>query len=126
AVDLALVGLLFYFFLRLIEGTRAVQLLRGMVLIILAAAIISLLSPFPVLNFIIRTAMPALIVAIPVIFQPELRRSLERLGRTPRLVKRPLERPMPGSSRALMEIMSACERLSDRRYGGLIVIEGAT
>ena len=126
AIDLALVALLFYGFLRLIEGTRAVQLLRGMVLIILLAAIISVISPLPVLNFIIRTAMPALIVAIPVIFQPELRRAFERLGRTPRLVKRPLERPMPGPSRALLEIMAAAERLSDRRYGGLVVIEGAT
>jgi diadenylate cyclase len=126
AMDLAIVALLFYLFLRLIEGTRAVQLLRGMILLVLAAALISQFSPFPVLNFIIRTAMPALVVAIPVIFQPELRRALERLGRTPRLVKRPLERPMPGTSRALMELMAAAERLSDRRYGGLIVVEGAT
>jgi diadenylate cyclase len=126
AVDLALVALLFYLFLRLIEGTRAVQLLRGMVVLVVAAAVISSFSPFPVLNFIIRTAMPALVVAIPVIFQPELRRALERLGRTPRLVKRQLDRPMPGTSRALMEIISATERLADRRYGALVVVEGAT
>jgi diadenylate cyclase len=126
AVDLALVALLFYLFLRLIEGTRAVQLLRGMVVLVVLAALISSFSPFPVLNFIIRAAMPALVVAIPVIFQPELRRALERVGRTPRLVKRQIDRPMPGTSRALMEAMSAAERLSDRRYGGLIVMEGAT
>lgn len=126
AVDLALVGLLFYLFLRFIEGTRAVQLLRGMVVLVVAAAVISSFSPFPVLNFIIRMAMPALVVAIPVIFQPELRRALERLGRTPRLVKRQIDRPMPGTSRALEETILACERLSNRRYGGLIVIEGAT
>ncbi|HLG71629.1 MAG TPA: diadenylate cyclase CdaA [Chloroflexota bacterium] len=126
AVDLILVGLLFYGFLRLIEGTRAVQLLRGMIILVVAAAAISTFSPFPVLNFIIRTAMPALVVAIPVIFQPELRRALERVGRTPRLVKRQIDRPMPGTSRALEEIISAIERLSNRRYGGLIVVEGAT
>lgn len=126
ALDLALVALLFYLFLRLIEGTRAVQLLRGMVMLVVAAAVISSFSPFPVLNFIIRTAMPALVVAIPVIFQPELRRALERLGRTPRLVKRQIDRPMPGTSRALSEIISAAERLSSRRYGALVVVEGAT
>ncbi|HEX6513290.1 MAG TPA: diadenylate cyclase CdaA [Chloroflexota bacterium] len=126
AVDLALVALLFYLFLRLIEGTRAVQLLRGMILLIVAFAAISTLSPFPVLNFIIRSALPALVVAIPVIFQPELRRALERLGRTPRLVKQQIDRPLPGASRALMEIMAAAERLADRRYGALIVVEGAT
>ena len=65
-------------------------------------------------------------MAIPVIFQPELRRALERLGRTPRLVKQQIDRPMPGTSRALTEIISAAERLADRRYGGLIVVEGAT
>jgi len=59
-IDLALVALLFYLFLRLIEGTRAVQLLRGMIVLVVAAAVISSFSPFPVLNFIIRTAMPAL------------------------------------------------------------------
>jgi diadenylate cyclase len=117
---------LFYLFLRLIEGTRAVQLLRGMILLVVAAALISSFSPFPVLNWIIRSVLPALVIAIPVIFQPELRRALERLGRTPRLVKRQIDRPLPGTSRSLMEIMSAAERLSDRRYGGLMVIEGAT
>ncbi len=126
ALDLTLVALLFYLFLRLIEGTRAVQLLRGMVVLVVVAGLISSFSPFPVLNFIIRTAMPALVVAIPVIFQPELRRALERLGRTPSVVKRQIDRPMPGTSRALMEVMSAAERLSGRRYGGLIVVEGAT
>ena len=126
AVDLALVASLAYLFLRLIEGTRAVQLLRGMILLIVVAALTSLFSPFPVLNWIIRESFPALVVAIPVIFQPELRRALERLGRTPRVVKRQIDKPLPGTSRALMEIMSACERLSDRRYGGLFVVEGAT
>lgn len=126
AIDLALVALLFYLFLRLIEGTRAVQLLRGMIVLVVAAAVISAFSPFTVLNFIIRTSLPALVVAIPVIFQPELRRALERLGRTPRLVKRQIDRPMPGASRALAEIISAAERLADRRYGGLVVVEGAT
>lgn len=126
AIDLALVALLFYLFLRLIEGTRAVQLLRGMVVLVVAAAVISSFSPFTVLNFIIRASLPALVVAIPVIFQPELRRALERLGRTPRLVKRQIDRPLPGTSRALAEMTSAAERLADRRYGGLMVLEGAT
>jgi diadenylate cyclase len=126
AIDLVLVALLFYGLLRLIEGTRAVALLRGIIILVIAAAAISLFSPFPVLNAIIRTALPALVVAIPVIFQPELRRALERLGRTPRLVKRPLDPQFPAMSRTLTEIMAAVGRLSDRRYGGLIVVAGAT
>ena len=126
AVDLTLVALLAYLFLRLIEGTRAVQLLRGIILLVVAAALISIFSPFPVLNWIIRATMPALVVAIPVIFQPELRRALERLGRTPRVVKRQIDRPLPSTSRGLVEVMAAAERLSDRRYGGLIVVEAAT
>lgn len=126
AVDLTLVALLFYLLLRLIEGTRAVQLLRGMLVLIIAAAGISSFSPFPVLNAILHTALPALVVAIPVIFQPELRRALERLGRTPRLVKRPLDPQWPGMSRTLSEILAAVGRLSDRRYGGLVVVAGAT
>jgi len=126
AVDLALVAALFYLFLRLIEGTRAVQLLRGMIVLIVAAALISSFSPFPVLSWIIRQAIPALVVAIPVIFQPELRRALERLGRTPRVVQRPSDKPQPGASRGLTEITAAMERMAGRRYGALIVMEGAT
>src|SRR4051794_39183828 len=101
AIDLALVAGLVYLFIRLIEGTRAVQLLRGLILLIVTAGLVSLFSPFPVLNWIIRQTLPAFVVAIPVIFQPELRRTLERLGRTPRLVKNQIERPLPGASRAI-------------------------
>jgi diadenylate cyclase len=126
AIDLALVALLFYLLLRLIEGTRAVALLRGVITLVILAAAISAFSPFPVLNAIIRTALPALVIAIPVIFQPELRRALERLGRTPRLVKRPLDPQSPAMGRTLTEILAAVARLADRRYGALMVITGAT
>ncbi|MGH2365189.1 MAG: diadenylate cyclase CdaA [Chloroflexota bacterium] len=120
-IDLGLVALLTYGLLRLIEGTRAVQLLRGMILLIIAAALISLFSPFPVLNWIIRTVMPALVVAIPVIFQPELRRGLERLGRATQFTNLPIA-GRAGINRPLSEILAACQRLSDLHLGGLIAV----
>ncbi len=126
AADLILVALILYLFLRLIEGTRAVHLVRGILILVVLAALISTFSPFPVLNWIIRAVMPALVVAIPVIFQPELRRGLERLGRTPGLVNRPLSGHRPSLNRTLGEILAASERLSDRRYGGIVAMERTT
>lgn len=125
-IDVALVSLLVFAFLRLIEGTRAVQLVRGVVLLFSVATLISILSPFPVLDWIIRTGMPALIVAIPIIFQPELRRGLERLGRAPHVVN-PAHTAIPLKlSPALGQVVLACSLLSERHYGGLIVIERTT
>jgi diadenylate cyclase len=67
--------------------------------------------------------LPALLVAVPVIFQPELRRALEQLGRTSRYVQF-LRRDR--ASKVILSVANACLRLSQRRYGALIVFEQDT
>lgn len=59
-----------------------------MVLVVLVAFVVSQMLPFVGFRWLINTALPALLIAIPVIFQPELRRALERLGRTGSLLAR--------------------------------------
>jgi DNA integrity scanning protein DisA with diadenylate cyclase activity len=81
-VDILLVAIAFYLLFSLAQGTQAVQLLRGMILVILVAFVLSQILPFKGFSWLIENAFPALLIAIPVIFQPELRRALERLGRT--------------------------------------------
>jgi len=82
-IDILLVAMVFYWLLTLIQGTQAVQLLRGVlilaVLVAIAASAFTALSAF---SWLIDKVLPALLVAIPVIFQPELRRALHRVGRT--------------------------------------------
>ena len=65
-VDILLVAILFYLLLFLAQGTQAVQLLRGMVLVILVAFLASQMLPFRGFSWLIQTALPALLIAIPI------------------------------------------------------------
>lgn len=107
-----------------VSGTRAVQLLRGVIILIVLFALISAtfinLTAF---SWLIGVTLPAMLIAIPVIFQPELRRALEQLGRAGR-VFRMFRRNQP--SQLVLAVSNACLRLSQRRYGALIVIEQDT
>ncbi len=124
-IDILLVAAVFYALLRLIQGTQAVQLLRGILVIsVLAIIAASTFNTFIAFSWLVNKTLPALLVAIPVIFQPELRRALERLGRT---------RGIFVSSRHYSEIEIAIEAvskgamtLSELHHGALIVFERET
>lgn len=75
-VDLILVTAVFFALLSLVRGTQAVVLLRGMTLLIIVIALLTSLLPLPAFTWLLRTSLPALLVAIPVIFAPEIRRAL--------------------------------------------------
>ena len=123
-VDILLVAVLFYLLFFLAQGTQAVQLLRGMVLVILLAFLASQLLPFKGFSWLIETALPALLIAVPVIFQPELRRALERLGRTGRLLARWQQEE--AVEQVIEEVARATHRLANQRHGALIVFERET
>ncbi len=123
-VDILLVATVFYLVFSLARGTQAVPLLRGMVLVILVAFVVSQMLPFKGFSWLIRTALPALLIAIPVIFQPELRRALERLGRTGSLLAR--RRQEEKVEAMVDEIARAAHRLAGQRHGALIVLERET
>src|SRR3954462_14339982 len=81
-LDVAAVTLIFYWFLTVVQGTRAVQLVRGIIILWLGLALLSTVFKLTTLTWLIRNSSLAVLVAIPIIFQPELRRALEQLGRT--------------------------------------------
>ena len=87
-LDVALVTVVIYAALRLFRGTQAVQLLRGVLIVAIFIALLSLVADLPAFNWLLRNSVPMVLVAIPVIFQPELRRALERLGRSSPLLNR--------------------------------------
>lgn len=128
-VDIVAVTLLIYFLLVVIQGTRADQILIGIAVLILLSGLVQLLH-LEVLGWILQTTLPALLVAIPIIFQPELRRLLEQLGRTSTMIQRPLTVLTPHQNanplRTVDQICEATVRLAERRYGGLMVIERET
>jgi diadenylate cyclase len=123
-VDILLVTVVFYLLFSLAQGTQAVQLLRGMVLVILVLFLTSQVLPLQGFSWLVETALPALLIAIPVIFQPELRRALERLGRTGSLLLRVQQEEE--IERIIEEVTRAAHRLSSQRHGALIVFERET
>jgi diadenylate cyclase len=123
-VDILLVATAFYLLFSLAQGTQAVQLLRGMVLVILVAFVLSQILPFKGFSWLIENALPALLIAIPVVFQPELRRALERLGRTGSLLGR--RQREEEAAEMVAEVARAAHRLASQRHGALIVFERET
>lgn len=128
ALDILLVAMTFYWLLHLVRGTQAVPLLRGAVILILVMVLAANLLPFRAFGWLVKQGLPALLVAIPVILQPELRRGLERLGRT---VGNRGAYWGPGSrelttSDVVREVAAACESLSERQHGALILFERST
>ena len=122
-LDILLVTLIFYGLLMLIRGTQADQLVRGVLIVILASAAIGSFLDLTIFNWLLQNTIPALLIAIPVIFQPELRRALEQLGRT----RLPIPHPRTSNVQRLAEeVGHACALLAERGYGGLIVIERST
>jgi diadenylate cyclase len=124
-IDILLVALTFFLVLRLIQGTQAVQVLRGVliisVLVVIAASALNTLTAF---SWLVGKALPALLVSIPIIFQPELRRALERLGRTSKLLASPRQHT---NTEAAIEIVSrAAVLLAQVQHGALIVFERDT
>ncbi|MFZ8814279.1 MAG: diadenylate cyclase CdaA [Thermus aquaticus] len=115
-LDILLVTALFYSLWRLIVGTRALNLVRGLLVYLLVWFLANLLG-LATLSWILGNAATLGAFALIVVFQPELRGLLERLGRPqgPR-----------ATSLALEELLLGVARLAERRYGALIALERRT
>jgi diadenylate cyclase len=123
--DILLVTLAVFAVLYLVRTTQAVPLLRGVILLIASIGLLTNVFQLRAFSWLLRQAIPALLVAIPVIFQPELRRALERVGRVSALFT------TGGGERdgieALIETtVLACRNLTARRHGALIILERET
>jgi diadenylate cyclase len=125
ALDILLVAFIFFWFLYLVRGTRAVPLLRGVIFLIIVVTLLSSLTRLRAFGWLTQRALPALLVAIPVVFQQELRRALERVGRAGTLFGRGTG-SHAALEQALAAIAQACRILSERRQGALIVLERET
>ncbi|MCC7021250.1 MAG: TIGR00159 family protein [Thermomicrobiales bacterium] len=124
--DILVVALIIYWLLWVAQGTRATQLIRGIVTLIAVVFIVATTFQLTALNWLLGQTWPVLLFSLPVIFQPEIRRALEQLGQTrswlPRL------RPRPGDTveRTIGELVKAAAQLARHRYGALIVLERNT
>src|SRR3954468_6932402 len=81
-LDILAVTVIIYWLLWVAQGTRATQVIRGAIIFLALAYFFATSLDLSTLNWMLSKTWPALVVAIPVIFQPELRRALEQLGHT--------------------------------------------
>ncbi len=120
-LDIILVGLIFFGLLMLLRGTQAMVLFRGAFILVALIGLLTSLDVLPAFSWLIKTMFPAILLSIPVVFSPEIRHALERVGRAGFL------QPAGYRSKQAVDIIgaivSASARLSDRQHGALIVIE---
>ena len=122
-LDIAIVIFLIYCFLKVVKGSRAWQLIKGIALLIVVTWISGLLN-LKILNWILTGIMNLGVIAIIVIFQPELRRGLEQLG-TNKLTKFfGIDKDLATKTKEdIYKVVIAATELAKAKTGALIVIE---
>jgi len=117
-IDIFIIAIIVYFLLQIISGTRAVQLIKGLILIFVAALISQLLN-LNTVNWFLNSTLTMVIVALPIVFQPELRRALEHIGRG-RFIRE--YRWRDWGPKDINNIVFSINHLSEEKVGALIVI----
>jgi diadenylate cyclase len=126
-LDILLVTLIFYAVLYSLRDTQAMVLLRGAIFLVVTLVLFTTLLELPAFSWLVQNSLPALLLAIPVIFAPEIRRALERLGRagifTLTLNTATVQPQDVDMQKMLGATVEAATRLSARQHGALIVIQ---
>jgi diadenylate cyclase len=117
--DILVVSMLIYEVLKLIQGTRAVQMALGGGLLV-GLFYVSRFSQLETVNFLIRNFVGYIVFAVIVLFQSDIRRALAHLGRAPffRYFAKP-----ESAAESIEEIIVAARQLSEQRVGAIIAIE---
>ncbi len=123
-LDIIVVAYIFYKGYSLIKETRAEQLLKGIILMIILIPI-SYLLKLEMLNFILNKTLTIGLLSVIIIFQPEIRRGLEHIGRS---AFEELHKMQDEEKRSITvnEIVNAVGNLSESKTGALIVVEQLT
>ena len=120
-LDILLVTLVIFGIFLVLRDTQAMTLLRGVVLLLILLGILTSFDLLPAFSWLVQTTLPALLLAIPVIFAPEIRRALERLGRASTIISTSTNGQ--GVQDAIASIVGAAAKLSAKRHGALIVLQ---
>lgn len=122
-LDILLVTLIFFVLLYSLRDTQAMVLVRGVIFLVVALVLLTTLVELPAFSWLIQNALPALLLAIPVIFAPEIRRALERLGRASTFSPTTSQTSYEDMQKVISALVEASARLSARQHGALIVIQ---
>lgn len=117
--DILLVATVVFFVLYLLRDTKALVLLRGVLFLIVVISLLSSLRVLPAFSWLVTSTLPTLLLAIPVIFAPEIRRALERIGRTGSVFAQ--DQFTTEMEKNIQGVVQASRRIAERKFGGLIV-----
>jgi len=122
-IDLAIVSYILYRLILLIRGTRAEQLVKGLIILLIALVVSGQLG-LETIHWLLQGFMTIGLIAIPIVFQPELRRALEHLGRGKIFQRSPFNYEAEENFyRLLEELLKAIPVLVKKRIGAIIVLE---
>lgn len=119
-LDIALMSIILYRLLLIIKGTKAAQMLIGLG-VLLAASLVSRYLELFTIDWLVQSFWAQIVIAIIVLFQPEIRRALAQMGETQFLNFTSAE-----ELKSLEEIVRASVALANRKIGALVVIERET
>jgi diadenylate cyclase len=123
-VDIGIVAVIVYYILYWLQGTRALSVIRGFLLILLVYVAGRYFGLYTI-NWLFDRFAAIIAVMLIILFQPELRRMLERFGRN-RFVGTLGFSPAPHGSYFVRHIVRAAEQMAEEQTGALIIIERAT
>lgn len=123
-IDILIVSYVIYKIIQLVRGTRAVQLLKGIVVIVVAW-LLSIWFNLDTLRWMMNQMVTVGVLAVIVIFQPELRRALEQLGRGKLFVRQNFDDEQEYNKR-IGEVIRSVNYMSRKKIGALIVFERET
>lgn len=123
-IDILIVTFVIYKALKFIRDTRAVHLMKGVIVLVIAMQVSQLVKLHTV-NYILSNALQLGLIAIIIVFQPELRRALEQLGRTTMGQWFSFEERTEDieKEKIIKEVRESCANMSKSRIGALIVME---
>ncbi len=119
-IDMLLLVAMFFVVIRLMRETRATQLFKG-IMLLLVVLLIMAISPLKVTSFLFQNLIQVGLLAVVIVFQPELRRMLEKLGNAK--VMKVKQLPEQRRERTIQGIADACEQLSRTKTSAVILIE---
>lgn len=120
-IDIALVAWILYFFTKAVAGTKIMILLRGVLLFVLGQIIANALG-LTTISWLINQVITYGVIAAVVIFSPEIRTCLERLGRATDLFS---ATPVSSEEKLIQAFVKAVEYMSPRKIGALVAIQGS-
>lgn len=124
-VDILIVSYVVYKLIMLLRGTRAIQFMKGILVVVVAWGL-SYLFQLTTLQWMMKQMIDTGLIAIIIIFQPELRRALEQLGRGKLFTRSTIVGEDQSTNQLISEVIRAVNHLAKRKIGALIVFEKET